>query len=191
MTYTLRRRWVAWLLVFGVMFAVAEKCGKPPFHDRWGMVPAAAAVAAESIADRPVARPLPVSHGNWNYRLNTDYIETRDTPKLMLRTYGRVSTTAQDQCTVVLRNDGYAQHGTRAQIKSRLTGAVLWDSGHVELAPGDFFIQYPEIASQGLIQEIYTKGWNDVGDVTFNDYTYDAGADDDVVYYPYGHWVDC
>jgi hypothetical protein len=137
------------------------------------------------------AAPAHASHGNWNYKLNTDYTETRDAPKLRLVTVGRVSSTSQDACSVSLTNKGYATHGMRAQIIKRLTGTVIWDSGHVDVYPGEFFLRYLDISSESLAAEIYTKGWNDAGDVTYNDYTYDAGADDTVTYQPYGYWVNC
>jgi len=137
------------------------------------------------------AAPASASHGNWPYKLNTDYTEFRDTAKLKLVTSGRVSSTSQDACSVSLTNKGTSSHRTRGQIIKRLTGTVIWDSGQITLSPGSFWLRYPEISSESLAAEIYTKGWNDVGDVTYNDYTYDAGSGDWVTYQPYGYWIDC
>lgn len=138
-----------------------------------------------------VAPPASASHCNWSCPTNVDEWEYRPTPKITAGTAWSIGNTTQDACYMLIVNNGTAGHYMRIQIIKRSTGSVIYDTGFhgIWLDAGGSAVRNPHIAAEPISAEIYVKFWNDVGDVTYNDYWFNT-SDDTNTLYPPDHY-DC
>ena len=111
---------------------------------------------------------------------HVDAIEDRtSTPDLNvgLDTDWRIGNTSEDPCFITITNFGSFTHGMRIQVYKIATGTVIWDSGHLDVIGFGTQGFHTNLSPEPFSADIAVKGWNDLGNITYDRFWVDADAD--------------
>jgi hypothetical protein len=93
-----------------------------------------------------------------------------------LGTDWRIGYSSEDPCRVSITNFGSFTHGMRIQVYKIATGSVIWDSGHLDVIGFGTASFNTHLSPEPFSADTAVKGWNDLGNVTYNRYWMDADS---------------